>query len=105
MNNQEKQLKKPIWFKAKRYGYGWYPATWQGWLIIAIYLVIVVGGAFTLDTSNPSVRDGAGTFLIIDAMATVALILICVKYGEKAKWRWGDRSDLDTPKKDQADGK
>ena len=30
-----------LWFKAKKYGYGWYPATWQGWLVILVYLTIL----------------------------------------------------------------
>lgn len=84
---------KKIWFKAKRWGYGWYPATWQGWLIILVYLVIVVGGALTIDTSEPNVKDGAGIFLIVDALATITLIIVCAKYGEPAKWRWGKKDD------------
>jgi hypothetical protein len=26
-----------LWFKAKNYGWGWYPITWQGWLITGLY--------------------------------------------------------------------
>ncbi len=28
------------WFKAKNYGWGWYPATWQGWLILAGFIYL-----------------------------------------------------------------
>ena len=37
---------KQLWFKAKTYGYGWYPVTWQGWLVILIYVLGVAGFGF-----------------------------------------------------------
>jgi hypothetical protein len=28
------------WFPAKRYGWGWGPpTTWQGWLLLALYII------------------------------------------------------------------
>ena len=38
------------WFAAKRYGWGWYPVTWQGWGILGIYTGFVVYRAYALDT-------------------------------------------------------
>ena len=33
------------WFPAKRYGWGWgFPTTWQGWLVIALYVVLIGAG-------------------------------------------------------------
>jgi predicted GH43/DUF377 family glycosyl hydrolase len=26
--------KRIFWFRAKEYGWGWYPATWEGWLVL-----------------------------------------------------------------------
>ena len=37
------------WFKARLYGWGWTPATWQGWLVLAIWLVLVLFFAFKLE--------------------------------------------------------
>ncbi|MBP7831445.1 MAG: hypothetical protein KA028_00290 [Candidatus Pacebacteria bacterium] len=92
MNNQETQSKRPIWFKAKTYGYGWYPATWQGWFILAIYLVIVIGSATLLGAFRETVEPtGLTIYIIFDLLLTVALIVICAKFGEKAKWRWGKK--------------
>ena len=37
MKDLEKKMQQQTtkyWFKAKTYGYGWTPATWQGWGII-----------------------------------------------------------------------
>jgi hypothetical protein len=34
------------WFRAKRYGWGWgLPAKWQGWLILAVYVALIIFGA------------------------------------------------------------
>jgi len=33
---------KPLWFKAKQYGWGWYPARWQGWLIVIGFIIFKV---------------------------------------------------------------
>jgi len=42
------------WFPAKRYGWGWgLPARWQGWLVIALYVVLVGAGVVLI---TPGVR-------------------------------------------------
>ena len=92
--NQRNQSGRPIWFKAKHYGYGWYPATWQGGLILVIYLIIVVGSAFFIESAENNLDESAvTTFLTIDLIATAALIVLSVMYGEKAKWRWGKKDE------------
>jgi hypothetical protein len=40
-------IEPPYWFPAKRYGWGWgLPMTWQGWLVLAAFLALVVAGTF-----------------------------------------------------------
>lgn len=79
------------WFKAKLYGWGWTPATWQGWLVIVLYIVAVTAFGFTIDkTSSP--REVAFTFLLPTTLLTMALIRICYRTGEKPRWQWGTRS-------------
>jgi len=35
------------WFPAKHYGWGWgFPITWQGWLVLIAYILLVVIGVF-----------------------------------------------------------
>ncbi len=37
------------WFPAKRYGWGWgLPSRWQGWVVIAIYAVLLAAGIVVL---------------------------------------------------------
>ena len=44
-------MNRPIWFKRKTYGYGWTPATWQGWLIIAVWIGLVLLNGYRLDST------------------------------------------------------
>ena len=75
---------KDIWFPAKKYGIGWgLPVTWQGWFVSLSYFLIVVGGSFTL-TGTPR-----SEILFLAFILTILFIYICIKKGEKLKWRWG----------------
>ena len=77
-----------IWFKAKRYGYGWYPCTWQGWLVLAAYVAIF---SVLISIFESDVKKFLWPYLISVFLLTSALIYICYKKGEPAKWRWGDK--------------
>lgn len=76
------------WFKAKLYGWGWDPATRQGWLVILGYIVAVILFALTIDENSPA-REIVFTFILPTVLLTVALIRICYKKGEKPHWQWG----------------
>jgi hypothetical protein len=78
---------KGYWFKNKLYGWGWTPVTWQGWLVIAVFVAYVLFSAFTLD-KNANYQDMI-FFLAKEVVAVVILLLICYKKGEKPRWRWG----------------
>ncbi|OGJ01455.1 hypothetical protein A3G98_00890 [Candidatus Nomurabacteria bacterium RIFCSPLOWO2_12_FULL_37_8] len=78
------------WFKAKLYGWGWTPATWQGWLVLAIWLVLVLFFAFAIDEHSPT-REIVLTFILPLVLLTVTLIRICYKTGEKPRWQWGPK--------------
>jgi hypothetical protein len=84
------------WFKRKLYGWGWTPATWQGWAITLAYIVFVVLLALTLDEKSPD-REIMFTFLLPVTLLTIMFIRIAYKKGEKPKWTWG------FPKKEQHD--
>ena len=81
---------KKLWFRAKRYGYGWYPMTWQGWLVIGVYVLIALADARLLEMSPKSTTTLAW-FIGIIVVATILLLIISWRTGEKARWRWGDK--------------
>ncbi len=71
---------KKLFFKAKCYGWGWYPCSWEGWLILLIWFLLFL---FFIR----GVEESLNLFFIF--VLTLLLILICWKTGEKPRWRWG----------------
>ncbi len=86
------QNQKKLWFKAKDYGWGWYPVTWQGWVITLVY-ILFLSYIFTVsDSDSHSVSDTLISVSIPFILGSSLLILICYKKGEKPSWRWGKDS-------------
>lgn len=83
-------MKKSLWFKRKRYGWGWYPATWQGWAVTLVYVGLIVFFARSLDDTSP-MNEVAFTFLLPVLILTVAFIRIAIRTGESPKWQWGEK--------------
>ncbi len=75
------------WFPAKRYGWGWGPpVTWQGWLVLAASLLLVLLGAFLFPPAK-----NALAFIACTAVVCAALVGICLVKGEPPRWRWGGK--------------
>lgn len=77
-----------LWFKRKKYGWGWVPVTWQGWAFVSLYLVAVIWGGARLGQS-PSI-DGTASFIADIAVLTLTLVTICTLKGEHPRWQWGN---------------
>jgi len=88
-------MKKKLWFKSKTYGYGWTPVAWQGWVITAVFTVLILAIAFRLD-ETASFQDVLLQVIIPIAILTAGVSFICYKTGEKPKWRWGRDDTEDT---------
>ena len=78
-----------LWFKSKRYGYGWTPCRWQGWLVLAVYLVLLIVTFRIIDLKSHSVSDTLLGVVPLWLLYTFVLLVICYVTGEKPKWRWG----------------
>lgn len=81
---------RTIWFRRKRYGWGWTPATWQGWVtilvyVISIFLVVLNSRTETVDSGQIPVH-----FTLRIVSLTAILIAICYAKGEPPHWQWGD---------------
>ncbi len=76
------------WFKRKLYGWGWTPATWQGWLTLFLFVTLVVFFSLTIDRTS-SKSEVFFTFFLPVLLLTVTFIRICYKKGEAPKWQWG----------------
>lgn len=78
-----------MWFRAKRYGYGWYPCSWQGWGVLFLFIISVILHTYNATNIAKSPVDiilGVTAPIFIDV---AFLTIIAWSTGEKASWRWG----------------
>jgi len=76
---------KSCWFAAKSYGIGWsMPVTWQGWVTVLVYLVVLLAGLRML--------SGSSERAVFIVGLTALLVVVVAWKGEKpVRWRWGRR--------------
>jgi hypothetical protein len=80
------QSQRRYWFPAKRYGWGWgIPGTWQGWLVLGAFAVLVIVGSSLF----PPARE-PGRYVVYVAVLCALLIGVCWLKGEPPRWRWGN---------------
>lgn len=83
---------KRKWFVAKTYGWGWTPATWEGWAVLAVFAgAIAYVIAHGIDVSR-SARDVIVNIVPITIVLVFSLFWICYRTGERPRWRWGERT-------------
>ena len=78
---------KKKWFKAKKIGYGWYPATWQGWAVLLGYVLFTTYVIFSIENSTEKGLQQTALLVVNVVITTGILIAICYETGEKAQWR------------------
>jgi|SRR3989338_10071014 len=77
------------WFKAKLYGWGWTPARWQGWVVLATYIAVIIVPSIVFADRIEGGGEFVRWFPPLIFIATAILIGICYKKGEKPRWQWG----------------
>jgi len=82
-------MKTHIWFRAKCYGWGWYPSTWQGWLVLLVWLILLFLWIGLFDFYFSIEKNVLG-YLVGVFVLTGSLIYLCWIKGEKPRWRWGE---------------
>lgn len=87
--------RRSLWFSSKKYGWGWAPASWEGWVVLGTYLIVIVLNFFRINGQTHSVSDTLISFIPETSVLTFFLTYICIKTGEEPRWRWGgkDRGD------------
>ena len=69
------------WFKRKLYGWGWTPATKEGWFLLALYIFSIL---YVVRTTI-----GVQQALLELAIITILFLFIVYRKGEPPKWQWG----------------
>ncbi|MFZ2978523.1 MAG: hypothetical protein WA057_02545 [Candidatus Magasanikiibacteriota bacterium] len=80
------------WFKSKLYGWGWTPAKWQGWVVLAVFIILVVFNAWRTKIVANTETTFVNKYLLQTFILTIILIIICYKTGEKPSWHWGNKN-------------
>lgn len=85
------------WFKRKAYGWGWVPATWQGWVSVAVMVAVFVWILVPFMHDRAAGSADVFPFVVKIVVWAVAVLLISYFKGEPPKWQWGipDVSDRD----------
>ncbi|MGQ0677303.1 MAG: hypothetical protein ACT4N4_14630 [Rhodospirillales bacterium] len=82
-------MERRLWFRAKTHGWGWTPATWQGWLATAVYAsafgIWIAYWVRSAEAGDRGVLKGFAPLLLL----TAGFILLCWTKGEKPRWSWG----------------
>lgn len=78
--------KPTFWFPAKRFGWGWgLPVRWQGWVVLALYAVLVSVGVPVFMPQD----DVVGFTLYSTAVTLLLLVIVFIKGERPVRWRWG----------------
>lgn len=79
------------WFRAKNYGWGWYPVTWQGYLVVAVFvgleMLVLAEAAEGMGWTGEAVLKA----IVPGTVVGVVLMLVCYRTGERPEWRWGGK--------------
>lgn len=87
---ENNKTEKKLWFRRKRYGWGWYPVSWEGWTVLAVYVLALLSNFITIDGVQDASSDTLINFAPRFIILSIILIIICYKKGEKPKWTWGN---------------
>ena len=82
------------WFKPKRYGFGFFPISWEGWLctfglVVLILLSGISNHIFT--ETQPTLEHGIRFLLDIFIFSGLATYFFEKRMKEPLQWRWGHR--------------
>lgn len=99
MATKPHEIGRKIWFKSKRYGWGFAPATWQGWLVLAVWLTIVVAFVVNIDSHSGSISDTLYGIVPFVLVMTLILVMISYSRGERPKLQWRGRPTSGKKKK------
>ena len=65
---------KKLWFKRRKFGWGWTPCSWEGWTFIGAYLVAVI----LLSTLFKEQLEQDNPWLFLGVILITILIVIVV---------------------------
>jgi hypothetical protein len=80
------------WFRAKTYGWGWTPSTWQGWTVTAVWTAALAAWViYRLPVDGVSLGWHFDLLTVAGGVLLAAVFFgVCWLKGEPlTAWRWG----------------
>lgn len=77
------------WFRRKVFGWGWTPATIEGWIVVVVFVGALLWTGFSMAQGPEPTEEEILWFLAKVASYVIILIAICYATGEKPRWQWG----------------
>jgi hypothetical protein len=90
----EADMTTKAWFGPKWLGIGLSPSSWQGWLSLLAYIVIVGGGMRGISMAGlDDTRSGTAAVIYVAVITSLFLRLAWIKRDRTrpVKWRWFGR--------------
>ena len=87
------------WFKRRRFGYGWTPATWQGWVALVALVLLVLAPLPFLPQGEDEGGPNPYAYVFYVVVVVMVFCLLAIKKGPTPHWRWGAKDD-DNPDED-----
>ncbi len=78
-----------LWFKAKMYGWGWQPTSWEGFVVVGLYVAALIQLFISINKMSHSGSDALINFALPFIVITIFFLIICYAKGERSRWRWG----------------
>jgi hypothetical protein len=78
-----------FWFKPKSFGYGATPTTWEGWAVLAIYL-LAVAACVVFSMRDKIFSSWAGGATGIAVATAIMAVVAWLKTDGQWAWRWGE---------------
>ena len=91
INLNHKMADRKYWFRKRKYGAGLTPATWQGWLLLIVFVLLFL----SIPHLNGNLNYPANrTKIIVEIVILVAAFIgvVCWKGEKPIQWRWGKKT-------------
>ena len=88
------EKKGKLWFRNKFYGWGWRPASWEGWLVTLLYAAFVMGVSLKMSLDMSYGFGDWARWLMAMAGSTALLAIVAMERGEEPEWRWAGKRML-----------
>ena len=79
------------WFESKKFGWGYVPISWEGWLMVLAFLSLMMTSAYlhNLFSENVTTRESLSFIFDLALLILLSIPLYQMKCKDKPRWRWG----------------